>query len=205
MITERQKQLLEFIEKFMSEHGMAPTIREIGEGIGVKSTGAVYDILKRLEAKGYLQIPKGTKRSIKLLKSHFFGIPIIGNIPAGDPILPYEDIEEIVPLDPRYFGGEKLYGLRVVGDSMIEAGICEGDIAIIRPETFAPDGKIVAALLDEIEPEVTLKYLYKKNGGFSLVPANPNYEERFFTAEDVARSKIRVIGTMVGLIRKYIP
>ena len=205
MLTKRQKQILEFIENYISEYKMAPTMREIGEGVGIKSTGAVYEILKRLEANGYISIPPGTKRSIRLLKSVRGGIPLLGEIPAGEPIVPYENIEELIPLDPKYFGGEKLFGLRVVGDSMIEAGIFEGDIAIIKPESFADNGKIIAALLNEIEPEVTLKYLYKQNGGFSLVPANPNYEERFFTAEDVALSKITIIGVMVGLIRKYVP
>lgn len=204
MITERQKKVLTFIEQYLKEHNIPPTIKEIGEAVGLKSVSSVYDLLKRLEKKGYISMPSGRRRSIRLVKSTVVGIPIFGSIPAGEPKIPWDKVEELVPIDPKYFGGQKVFGLRITGDSMIEAGIFDGDVVIIREQPFAQSGNIVAAILTEPEPHATLKYLYQKNGGFTLTPANPKYREQFFTAEDIALGKVIVAGRLVGLIRKYL-
>lgn len=204
MLTDRQKNVLSFIENYIAQHNIPPTIKEIGEAVGLRSVSSVYSLLKKLEKKGYISMPSGRRRSIRLLRSMIVGIPIFGDIPAGEPKIPWDKVEELVPIDPKYFGGQKVFGLRVVGDSMIEAGIFDGDVAIIREQPFAQTGNIVAAILTDPEPHATLKYLYQKNGGFTLTPANPKYKEQFFTAEDIALGRVIVAGRLVGLIRKYL-
>ena len=200
-LSERERKALEFIERHISEYGYPPTVRQIAEACGLSSTGAVYKLLRRLEGKGYVELSPGESRGIRLLKPAR-GIPVLGEIPAGEPLIPYEDLEEVVPLDPSFFGGGKLFIVRVSGDSMVGAGILDGDLVVIRPQEEAESGEIVAALITEPEPHVTLKRLKVTNGGLELHPENPAYSPMHFSKEDVTQGKVKILGVKVGLLRK---
>ena len=200
-LSESERRALEFIEARITEHGYPPSVREILEACGFASKNAVHKLLRRLEAKGYIELVPGEARGIKLLRPTK-GIPVLGEIPAGEPLIPYENLEEVVPLDPSFFGGGKLFIVRVSGDSMVGAGILDGDLVVIRPQEEAESGEIVAALLTEPEPHVTLKRLKIVNGGLELHPENPAYSPTVFSKEDVARGKIKILGVKVGLLRK---
>ncbi len=200
-LSPKEKEALEFIEAYFVDNGFPPTVREIGEAIGFTSKSSVYKLLRRLEAKGYLEIVPGEARGLRLIRPAR-GIPVLGKIPAGEPLIPYEDFEEVLPVDPSFFGEEKLFALRVKGDSMVGAGILPGDLVVIRVTEEAKNGEIVAAVLTEPEAEVTLKRLELKDGTLVLKPENPSYEPFVFEKEDVARGRVKILGVMVGLIRK---
>jgi len=200
-LSESERRALEFIEARITEYGYPPTVREILEACGFASKNAVHKLLRRLEAKGYIELVPGEARGIRLLKPTK-GIPVLGEIPAGKPLIPYEDLEEVVPLDPSFFGGGKLFIVRVSGDSMVGAGILDGDLVVIRPQEEAESGEIVAALLTEPEPHVTLKRLRIANGGLELHPENPAYSPMVFSKEDVTQGKVKILGIKVGLLRK---
>ncbi len=190
-LTPKQKKVFEFIKKRINKN-TPPTIREIANHMGFSSTGTVRDYLKALENKGYLKRKEGLSRSIELLKGGIRKIPILASITAGGPDLAYEDIEGYVDLDELLTGAD-IFALRVRGDSMIEAGIKEGDIALIRKQSTAYKGEIVAALLDN--NEATLKRLERKDGTIFLEPANKNYPPIF--------KEFSIIGKLITIIRKY--
>ena len=190
-LTTKQKLVLEFIKEKVRE-SLPPTIREIGEHMGFKSTGTVRDYLKALEIKGYLKRTEGLSRSIEILRDTLSKIPILGTIPAGGPDLAYENIEGYVELDELLAGQSNLFALKVKGDSMIDAGILDGDIAIIRKQSTAYKGDVVAAL---IESEATLKRLRYAHGTAFLEPANKNYAPIF--------EEFTIIGKLVTIVRKY--
>ncbi len=200
-LSESEKRALEFIEARITEHGYPPSVREILEACGFASKNAVHKLLRRLEAKGYIELVPGEARGIRLVRPTK-GIPVLGEIPAGEPLIPYEDLEEVVPLDPSFFGGGKLFIVRVSGDSMVGAGILDGDLVVIRPQEEAVSGEIVAALITEPEPHVTLKRLKVTNGGLELHPENPAYSPLHFSKEDVTQGKVKILGVKVGLLRK---
>lgn len=194
-LTQKQKEVLEFIQERIHSD-IPPTIREIAGELKVKSTGTVRDYLKALEKKGYLKRASYKSRAIELLKDNSARIPIIANIPAGRPNLAYEDIQGYVELEqilPK--GGFKndIFALKVKGESMIEAGIMDGDIAIIRKQASAANGEIIAALLDN--NEVTLKNLRRKDNEVYLEPANRNYQP--------IRKDFAIIGKLITILRKY--
>ena len=160
--------------------------------MGFKSTGTVRDYLKALEGKGYLKRASNLARSIELLTDTLRRIPILGSIPAGSPDLACENIEGYVELDDVLTGQPDLFALKVKGDSMIDAGIMEGDIAIIRKQSSAYKGDIVAAL---IEDEATLKRLrYAKDTAY-LEAANKDYPPIF--------EHFSIIGKLITIVRKY--
>jgi len=200
-LSETEKTALDFIESYILEHGYPPTLREIAEACEFSSKNSAYKLLRRLEAKGFLELVPGEARGIRLTRPSR-GIPVLGEIPAGEPLIPYEELEEIVPLDPSFFGGGKLFAVRISGDSMKDAGILDGDLVVIRPQEEAESGRIVAALLTEPEPHVTLKRLKLINGRLELHPENPAYEPMVFTKEDVSLGKVKILGVKVGLIRR---
>ena len=187
--------MLNFIRKRVGER-LPPTIREIGEELGFKSTGTVRDYLKALMQKGLVRRMNNKSRAIELTQKASFKIPIIGTIMAGKPGLAYEEIQGYVDADDLYLGRlgfDDVFALRVKGDSMIDAGILDGDIAIIKKRPDAINNDIVAALLDN--NEVTLKRLRSKSGKFHLEAANPNYPPIF--------EEFKVVGKLITVIRKY--
>ena len=160
--------------------------------MGFKSTGTVRDYLKALENKGYLKRSEGLSRSIELLRDTLSKIPILGTIPAGGPDLAYENIEGYVELDDLLAGQSNLFALKVKGDSMVDAGILDGDIAIIKKQSSAYKGDIVAALIGD---EATLKRLrYTKDAAY-LEAANKNYPPIF--------ENFAIIGKLITIVRKY--
>ena len=190
-LTVKQKRVLEFIMDRVHEN-MPPTIREIAMHMGFKSTGTVRDYLKALENKGYLKRTDNLARSIELLRDTLKKIPILGSIPAGGPDLAYEDIEGYVELDDVLAGQPDLFALKVKGDSMVDAGILDGDIAIIRKQSSAYKGDVVAALIGD---EATLKRLRYTGKSAYLEAANKNYPPIF---EDFS-----IIGKLITIVRKY--
>lgn len=207
-LTERQKAILEFIQQFQGEHGIAPTHREICEKFGYSSYGTVYKHLKLLERKGYLTRDWNQKRGIQLASTtrkepgeeagtaQVQDLPLYGRIAAGRPIEAIQDQETIAVPDHllrRRSGGQ--FVLRVVGDSMIDDGIHDGDFVVVMGREEAAAGEMVVALVDG---EVTLKRFYPEGQWIRLQPAN--------TAMDPIRvpaDQVKIQGIIVGLMRKY--
>jgi len=194
-LTPKQEKVLNFIRKRVGER-LPPTIREIGEELGFKSTGTVRDYLKVLMQKGLVRRMNNKSRALELTERASLKIPIIGSIMAGKPNLAYEEIQGYVDADDLFLGRlgfNDVFALRVKGDSMIDAGILDGDIAIIKKRPNADNNDIIAALLDN--NEVTLKRLRSKSGKFHLEAANSNYAPIF--------EEFKVIGKLITVIRKY--
>lgn len=192
-LTEKQRNVLEFIFNRIRSDNMPPTIREIAAEFGFSSTGTVRDYLKALIEKGYIKVGEGKARAIELVRDAF-RIPIIGAVAAGSPTLAVEDIEGYVALNDLFFSDADIFALRVKGDSMIEDGILPGDVVMVRRQQAAEIGDVVVALFGE---EATVKRLAKKGNNFYLQPANPLYEP-IPVNEDV-----RLIGKVITSIRKY--
>jgi repressor LexA len=193
-LTERQREVLDFILSYRKTHGFPPSIREIMDKFSFRSPRTVSNYLEVLEKKGALRIHRRKTRGIEIIKKEE-NIPILGRIPAGFPEEPFEDVEEYLPVDPDFFGKGTKFAVRVKGDSMEGVGIKDGDIVIIRKQPDADDGQIVAAL---IEGEVTLKRLKKTSKKVELRPENPRYEIIYFEPPD----QPQILGVMVGLIRR---
>ncbi|AVQ13310.1 LexA repressor [Leptospira santarosai] len=200
-LTDKQQAVLTFITTIIKERGFPPTIREIGDEFGITAKGA-YDHLKAIEKKGYLKTVKNQSRAIELIRQspmesipvQATSIPVIGRVAAGLPIFAEENIESYIPIpDGMVKGNVPMYALRVQGNSMVEAGIKNEDIAIIEKRNIARDGDIVVAL---IEDEATLKVYYKEQDQIRLEARNPEYKP-INTKEAV------VIGKLVGLYRIY--
>jgi repressor LexA len=194
-LTPKQQKVLEFIQSKIHEH-IPPTIREIARALGFSSTGTVRDYLALLEKKGYLKRLRNKSRAIELPHKSFDRIPIIATIAAGKPNLAYEDIQGYVDPNDLYLGRlsqNDIFALKVTGDSMIEAGIMEGDIAIIKKQTTADSNDIIAALVED--NEATLKRLKKKDDRLFLEAANKNYPPIY--------KEFTVIGKLIRILRKY--
>lgn len=193
-LTFKQKRVLKFIQVMIREN-IPPTIREIAKHMGFSSTGTVRDYLEALEKKGYLKRANNLSRSIKLLKTKLNRIPLVSSIPAGVPNLAYEDIQDYIGVNDLFNGypEQEIFALKIKGDSMVEAGIIEGDIAIIRRQAVANNGDIIAALLEN--NEVTLKRLRHRNKTTYLEPANKNYRP--------IHQDFSIIGKLITILRKY--
>lgn len=201
-VTERQKQILDFIRLFQAREGFPPSLREICKALGLVSTGSLMKHIRSLESEGLIKGTPGSKRAWKIVNPTYKRepfIPIFGQIAAGSPILAQENQEDELPINPSFFGSPEAFALRVKGDSLIEAHIQDGDLAIIRPQQEAENGSIVAVIVEDIEPEATLKIFRIDNEQIELHPANESYEPLIFRGKD--RSKIKVLGKLVGVIR----
>lgn len=194
-ISNKQQQIFNFIKDFIDEKGTAPSVREIGEAVDLKSSSTVqYHIMALIDA-GYLEKGEANqKRTLKLAKkgSNTYHVPLLGTVTAGKPILAVESIEDYIPVSINSKGKE-LFALRVKGDSMINAAICDGDIVIVERTPYAENGDIVVAL---IEDEATVKRFYAENGHFRLQPENENYEP-------IIVDELAVLGKIISLIRNY--
>ncbi len=199
MLTLAQQRTLKFIRQFFAQHGYAPTVMEVAEGIGIKSKGVAHRYILALQDAGKLEIQQGRHRNIALLEDDADSdgsasqIPLLGKIAAGQPI---EAVVNNEMLDVNaLFAGANRYALRVQGDSMIDEGIFDGDIVICEHCKAANDGDIVVALVDE--GEATLKTLKNnRNGTVSLIPANPNLSTMIFEA-----GRVQIQGRFIGLLR----
>jgi repressor LexA len=192
-ITARQANILGFIQKSINHTGRPPTIREIGKHFGFRSTGTTRDHLKSLSRKGFITMAPRQSRAIRLKTPVAFRIPIIGSIVAGMPDIALEEINEYVYIDDLLPGPDKqIFALKVRGDSMKDAGIHAGDIAIVRRQRIADAGQIVAALIGH---EATIKTIEKDKAGFYLKPANASYPD--------IRDSFSVLGKVIAVIKKF--
>jgi len=196
-LTTRQRETLEFVKGFIQEHGMPPTVREIGDAFGIKSS-SVFDLLTVLERKGYLRRGDRGSRSLIVERPDRSGsgvveVPVVGRIAAGRPIEAIEDDRGTIVVDGDLIRGREAYALKVAGESMIEAGILDGDYVVVRKQDTADDGDIVVALLGE---EVTLKRIYRDNDGVRLEPAN-----REIAPITIRSGNFRIQGKVVAVQR----
>lgn len=189
---DRQNHILAFIQSYTDQYGFPPSVREIGVAVGLKSTASVARYLASLQESGRLTHP-ATKRRAWSVEGRPVSVetPLIGRITAGAPILAQENQEERFRLSPRLFSRKPDYLLRVKGDSMIDAGIYDGDLVAVHTTDTADHGDIVIALIGD---ESTVKYLERRDGHIQLNPANPLYEP-------IIDPDIQIIGRVVGLVR----
>lgn len=188
--SNKSEMIIDYVNKFIQENGYAPSIREIGEAVGLRSTASVSYHLRQLQAKGLLQTPgeKGRKRAIST-GVRPGQIPVIGLVTAGIPILAVENQEGTIPWE----GDPGCFALRVRGESMINAGILSGDLVVVRPQSTAMDGQIVVARIGD---EATVKRLSRRNGEIWLLPENPEFEP-------IDGSDAELVGLVKAVIRVY--
>ena len=188
----QEQRILEYISERITD-GVPPTVREIGAALGFKSTSTVHKYLGSLQEKGYIIKHPGQKRNIRLVGDDSAArVPILGRVAAGTPILAIENIEDYVSVTTRYPARE-LFGLYVRGESMVEAGILDGDVIIARKTPVAENGEIVVALIDD---EATVKTFYKEKGHFRLQPENASMAP-------ILTDHVTILGKVVKVIRSY--
>jgi len=207
-LSERQQDILEFIISEIEMKGYPPSVREIGKAVGLKSPASVHNHLKTLEKLNYLRRDPSKPRAIEVLHNpgkektrkenpHFnkemLYVPLVGKVTAGQPILAEENIDDYFPLPSDYISssGKELFMLKIEGDSMIEAGIHDGDLAIACRQQYADNGDIVVAL---IEDEATVKTFYKENDHIRLQPENEAYEPLIY-------ANVSILGKLIGIYR----
>jgi repressor LexA len=200
-LTKRQQEIFDFIKKYSAKYGYPPTVRDIGKAVGLASSSTVHAHLANLEKVGLLRRDPSKPRAIELLdraagavKSVVkpSGIPLVGQVAAGVPILAEENIEEYVQVDPLFGGDDAQYALRVRGDSMKNAGILEGDVVFVRQQETAVDGEIVVAMVGE---EATVKRFFKEEDHIRLQPENE-------AMEPIRSREVRLLGRVVGVSRQ---
>ncbi|MCX0385483.1 transcriptional repressor LexA [Clostridium perfringens] len=197
--SDKQTQIYNFLIEFTKSKGYPPSVREICQAVSLKSTSTVHGHLKRLEKKGLIYRDPTKPRALEIVElsneeKELIDIPIVGKVTAGMPILATENIEDMFQMPINYVKhNNDLFILKVTGDSMIETGILDGDLAIIEQKNVATNGDIVVAL---IENEATIKRFFKENGFIRLQPENKNYEP--IIVEDCS-----ILGKLVGIYRAY--
>ena len=190
--TEAQKKIFEAVRAFIRDHNYPPTLRELCKEANLKSTWTVRYHLKKLAEAGFLRQNSGLSRGITLIKSGT-GIPIIGRVSAGKPIDAIENVESTVEVKGIFSSVENIFALRVKGDSMINAGIFDGDIVFVKKQPTAVNGDIVAAIIGE---EAVVKRFKKTENTIKLISENPKYEP-------IISKNVKIAGKVVGVIRKY--
>ena len=200
-VTTRQRRILEFIRKTVQDRGYPPTVREIGEAVGLTSSSSVHAQLSTLERRGLLRRDPTKPRAMELRgvgsgRAQGIRVPLVGRIAAGAPVLADENFEDWLVLPTGYGDEEGHFALRVSGDSMTGAGIFDGDVVIVRGQDRADEGDIVAALLPgSAEDEATVKRFHRQDGRVQLVPANP-------AMEPIEMTSGRILGKVVAVLRK---
>lgn len=199
----KQQLILDFLKQEILNKGYPPSVREIGEAVGLKSTSTVHGHLERLEKKGIIRRDPTKPRAIEILDDEFnvqrreiVNVPILGRVAAGEPLLAVENIEEYFPLPVDYAPNQELFMLRVKGDSMINVGIFEGDLIIVQKQSTATNGDIVVALLED---SVTVKTYYRESDHIRLQPENDQLEPI-----RVYDDSIVIEGKVISLFRQYI-
>jgi repressor LexA len=200
-ITARQRRILEFIRKTVHDRGYPPTVREIGEAVGLTSSSSVHAQLANLQRRGLIKRDPSKPRAMEIrgpggARREGVMVPLLGRISAGAPLLAAEQAEDWLQLPTGYAGEDNHFALRVSGDSMVGAGILDGDVVVVRRQDSADEGDIVAALLTgPAEEEATVKRLHREAGRVMLVPENPSMEP-FELASG------QVLGKVVAVLRK---
>ena len=202
-LSKRQQEILDFIKHEVKTKGYPPSVREIGKAVGLASSSTVPGHLSGLESKGYIRRDPTKPRAIEILepeetasipKQHSINVPLVGKVTAGSPITAIENIEEYIPL-PESFApsGEQIFLLTVTGDSMIEAGILDGDYIIVRQQQTANNGDIVVAMTED--DEATVKRFFKEKDYIRLQPENP-------TMEPIILKNVTILGKVIGVFRR---
>lgn len=197
-LTKKEKLVFDYLVQSINENGYAPSVRDIGMSLGIKSTSSVHLYLHNLEAKGFIEQDAGKKRTIRLCAPYakaFGRVPLLGAITAGSPILAVENFDGYVdlPWNSSKYSTDELFALKVRGESMIEAGIFDGDIVIVRKGSYADNGQIAVAL---IEDEATVKTFYREAGHYRLQPENKSMEP-------IIVSEVSLLGAVVASFRQY--
>ena len=203
-LTKRQSEIFEYIKQTVHSKGYPPSVREIGEAVGLASSSTVHGHLSRLEEKGYIKRDPTKPRAIEIVSEQLVDtlnmeetihVPVIGKVTAGIPITAVENVEEYFPL-PEHFTSthnSDIFILNVVGDSMVEAGILDGDKVIVRSQTIAENGDIIVAMTED--NEATVKRFYKEKSRYRLQPENS-------TMDPIYLEHVTVLGKVVGLFRE---
>ena len=210
MLSERQQQVLDYIRKTVADRGYPPSVREIGEALGLSSPSTVHSHLTALVAAGALHRDPSKPRAIVVVEEARLAsaaadapsrpgrvrdVPVLGRIAAGTPILAAEQVEEVIPLPVDLVGSDPVFLLEVKGDSMVDAGILDGDLVAVRSQKDARDGEIVAALIDG--EEATVKRLRRRGGKVILEAENPAYEPLVYS------DGVELVGKVVSVLRRY--
>lgn len=215
-LTAREKDILQFIQQEISQNGYPPTVRDICAALGIKSTSTVHKAMSSLAERGYISKLSNKRRALKVTgagesevgaapekapaapdRADVADVPVIGRIAAGTPILAEQNIEDSMPLPARYLGKGNNFMLRVHGDSMIEAGIFDGDYLLVTEQHEASNGQIVAAMINgEYDSEATVKTFYRENGHIRLQPQNSSMEP-------IIVDDCEILGLVKGVFRYF--
>ncbi|MGY4689909.1 transcriptional repressor LexA [Salibacterium sp. K-3] len=201
-LSRRQQQILDYIKDEVKMKGYPPSVREIGESVGLASSSTVHGHLARLENKGYIRRDPTKPRAIEVLEleeenvsiseSQAVYVPVLGKVTAGEPITAVENIDEYIPLPDRMVSDEKVFVLTIEGDSMIEAGIYDGDLVIVKQEQTADNGDIIVAMTEELE--ATVKRFYKEDHYIRLQPENA-------AMDPIILDNCTILGKVTGVFR----
>jgi repressor LexA len=199
-LTERQTKILDYIRYVTKSRNYPPSVREIGEAVGLSSSSTVHNHLNQLERRGLIKRDPSKSRTVQLVRDqnadnqrrNAISVPVIGNVAAGAPILAEQNVEEHMLLSPE-MAQEGYFLLHVRGDSMINAGILDGDLVLVRPQKEAPNGAIVVALVDG---DATVKRFERGNGHVKLIAENPAYEP-------IVTTNVSLVGVVRGVIRMF--
>ena len=199
-ISAKQKEILEYLKSQIVSKGYPPAVREICEAVKLKSTSSVHSHLETLEKNGYIRRDPSKPRAIEIIDDIFnlsrremVNVPIVGTITAGQPILAVENVEGYFPIPSEYMPNEETFMLKVKGESMINAGIFDGDKILVQKQSSASNGEIVVALIDD---SVTVKTFYKENGHYRLQPQND-------TMDPIIVPELNILGKVIGLFRLF--
>lgn len=199
-ISAKQREILEYLKSQILTKGYPPAVREICEAVKLKSTSSVHSHLETLEKNGYIRRDPSKPRAIEIVDDEFnvtrrdlVSVPIVGTITAGQPILAVENIEGYFPVPAEYMPNEETFMLKVKGQSMINAGIFDGDKILVQKQSTASNGEIVVAL---IEDSVTVKTFYKEKGYYRLQPEND-------TMDPIIVTELNILGKVIGLFRLF--
>jgi repressor LexA len=199
LLNTRQKQILKYIKDALRSKGYPPSVREIGEAVGLSSSSTVHSYLAKLEAMGFIRRDPTKPRAIDVLEEapwrqkQITPVPLVGRVTAGEPILAVENIEETYPFPTELVGDDNTFMLAVKGTSMIDAGILDGDYVLVRSQTTARNGDIVVALIDE--EDATVKRFYREKDYIRLQPENP-------TMEPICSRNVSILGKVIGVFRQ---
>lgn len=210
LLTERESRILEYMKTQTKLKGYPPTVRELCQSLGIKSTSTAHKDLENLERKGYIRKDPSKRRAVEILdneaqvshgeelpsvdREDVVDIPVVGRVAAGMPILAEQNIEDSFPVPARFVNGGEHFMLNVKGDSMIDAGIFDGDYIMIKRQNTARNGEIVVAMVDGFESEATVKTFYKEDGHIRLQPENPSMSP-------IIVNDVKILGLVKGVFR----
>jgi len=198
-VNQRETEIIRYIKHSIQSRGYPPSVREIGEAVGLKSSSTVHNYLCRLEEKGLLRRDPTKPRAMEVLdddKESFremVMVPVLGRVAAGIPLLAVENKEDMFPMPVDFVGRGEFFMLRVKGNSMVEAGILEGDLVLVRQQPSVDNGDIAVALLDD---EATIKRFFREDGHIRLQPEN-------YQLSPIIVNDVTVLGKVTGLVRKF--